>query len=112
MPPSKYADDIRQIKLAQAASAVTQAESAVILQNIADRQTEILVGVREMTDCLSDHDRKIVALDTWREGHQEAHKDLIGDVRTLRGRVTAIGTANALWAAAASGIAAIFTRQN
>lgn len=111
MPPSKYADDIRQIKLAQAASAVTQAESVVILQNITDRQTETLAEVREITKCLKRHDREIVALETWREGHQSAHQDLIGDVRTLRGRVTAIGTANALWAAAASGIAAMFNRQ-
>lgn len=112
MTQSKYAADIAAIKIAQAERAITQAENAVVLRNIAERQGETLAEVQEITKCLKRHDREIVALATWREGHQESHQDLIGDVRTLRGRVTAIGTANALWAAAISGITAVFTRQN
>ena len=112
MAQSKYAADIAAIKATQIERAIAQAEGAIVLQNIAERQDATLAEVREITKCLKRHDREIVALETWREGHQEAHQDLIGDVRTLRGRVTAIGTANALWAAAVSGIATVLGRQN
>ena len=112
MPQSKYAADIEAIKVTQAERAVAQAENAIVLRNIAKWQTETLTEVREMAQCLKRHDRELVALETWREGHQDNHQVLATDVRGLRGRINAIGTANAVWAAAISGLATMFGQQN
>lgn len=102
---SQYTADIEAIKIAQA-------KATIILQNVAKQQAETLTEIRTMMQCLSRHDREIVALETWRKGHQVNYVTLAENVCSLRKRINAVGTINALWAPVASVIAMIFGQQN
>ena len=108
MPPSKYAADIAAIKATQVDRAVTQAENAVILQNIASRQNEMLQAALETNRCVKQQGQALVALETWRTEHEKREDAQDTEVRGLRKRINAAATANALWSPVASIIAVMF----
>ena len=105
MPQLKYARDIEAMRIAQA-------ESAIILQNLADGQTAILVKLGGHEKCVKIHGKLLVALETWRTAHEQRHGRHDTEIRGLKGRINAIGAGNALWAAAVSGLTAMFGQQN
>ncbi len=101
MPQSQYAADIAAVRIAQA-------ESAIILQNLADGQSAMLTKLDGTNKCVKIHGKLLVGLETWRTEHEYRHERAHDDVNGLRARINAIGAGNAALTAIGSLVAGLF----
>jgi hypothetical protein len=95
-----------------AAMRIAQAESAIILQNLADGQSAILAKLDGHERCVKAQGKMLVALETWRTEHVARHKREGDAVRSLRARINAIGAGNAALTAVGSFLAGLIGQQN